>query len=49
MKQRVTTALIGLAIFFAVLSLYRTIFLNIAALVVVFLSMYEMFPYFFLP
>ena len=43
MKQRVTTALIGLAIFFAVLSLYRTIFLNIAALVVVFLSLYEMF------
>ena len=43
MKQRVTTALVGLVIFFAVLSLYHTIFLNIAALVVVFLALYEMF------
>ncbi|MDD3192363.1 MAG: phosphatidate cytidylyltransferase [Oscillospiraceae bacterium] len=43
MKQRIATAAVGLAIFFAVLALYNTILLNISAAAVIFLALYEIF------
>ncbi len=43
MKQRIATAVIGLTIFFAILALYQTIFLNISAAVIIFLALHEMF------
>lgn len=42
-KQRIATAVIGLTIFFAILALYQTIFLNISAAVIIFLALHEMF------
>lgn len=43
MKQRIVTAAVGLTIFFAVLALYHTVFLNISVAVIIFLALYEMF------
>lgn len=43
MKQRIATAVIGRPIFFAILALYQTIFLNISAAVIIFLALHEMF------
>lgn len=36
MKQRIVTAAVGLTIFFAVLALYHTVFLNISVAVIIF-------------
>ena len=43
MKQRIITAVVGLAIFFAVLTWYHTVIINISVAAIIFLALYEIF------